>query len=110
MDNACTVSGSWRPGKGPWDCALGYMKMKANNAAVNAGGNVINAFGSVASSTAAVTGSRSTLYGSVTYHFDKSTEVHVATDYLKLKDGYRVSATNGAKSQWEFALGMRTRF
>jgi predicted porin/uncharacterized coiled-coil protein SlyX len=109
-DNAYTVSASWRPNKAAWDYALGYVNMKANNAAVNGGGNVINAFGNVASSTAVATGSRSTVYGSVMYHFDKFTEVYVATDYLKLKDGYRVSATNGAKSQVEVAVGMRTRF
>lgn len=109
-DNAYTVSAKWTPNKGPWDYALGYVNMKANNAAVNGSGNVINAFGNTTSSTVVATGSRSTVYGSVMYHFDKLTEVYVGTDYLRLKDGYRVSATNGAKSQWELAVGMRTRF
>jgi len=59
---------------------------------------------------ATATGSRATLYGSIFYHFDKITEVYFAADYLKLKDGYKVGATNGFANQSEFALGLRTRF
>ena len=67
--------------------------------------------GSAASTAkATATGSRSTIYGSVFYHFDKITEVYVAADYLKLKDGYKVGVTNGAPSQTEFGIGLRTRF
>jgi predicted porin len=56
------------------------------------------------------TGSRATIYGSVFYHFDKITEVYVAADSLKLKDGYHVASTNGFASQTEVAVGLRTRF
>ncbi|MGS0756520.1 porin, partial [Roseateles sp. GG27B] len=56
------------------------------------------------------TGSRATLYASAFYHFDKITELYVAADYLKLKDGYKFGATNGSPNQTEFAVGMRTKF
>ena len=84
--------------------------MKANNAAVSGAGNVLNAYADTTASTATATGSRSTLYASATYHFDKITEVYFAADYLKLKDGYRTGTTNGAMSQMEYAIGLRTRF
>jgi predicted porin len=108
-DNAYTISAKLAP-TGPVDYELGYQNMKANNAAVNGGGNVLSAFANASTATAVATGSRSTLYGSVFYHFDKITEVYVAADYLKLKDGYKVGATNGAPSQTEFGVGLRTRF
>jgi predicted porin len=108
-DNAYTVSTKIAP-PGAIDYELGYQNMKATNAAVNGGGNVLNAFANASAATATATGSRSTLYGSVFYHFDKITEVYIAADYLKLKDGYKVGATNGAPSQTELALGLRTRF
>ena len=108
-DNAYTVSAKLAP-KGKIDYELGYQDMKATNAAVNGGGNVLNAFANPSAARATVTGSRSTVYGSVFYHFDKITEVYVAADYLKLKDGYKVGATNGAPSQTEFGVGLRTRF
>lgn len=109
-DNAYTVSAKWTPGGGPFDYALGYQNMKANRAAVDGNGNVLNAFADTTSSKGIATGSRSTIYGSATYHFDKITEVYFATDYLRLKDDYRVAATHGAKSQMEYAIGLRTRF
>lgn len=108
-DNAYTISAKLAPA-GKLDYELGYQDMKANNAAVNAAGNVLNAFANASLATATATGSRSTLYGSIFYHFDKITEVYVAADYLKLNDGYKVSATNGFANQTEFALGLRTRF
>ena len=108
-DNAYTVSAKVAP-EGKIDYELGYQVMKANNAAVNGGGNVLNAFANASAATVTATGSRSTLYGSVFYHFDKITEVYVAADYLRLKDGYKVGVTNGFTSQTELALGLRTRF
>jgi len=108
-DNAYTVSAKFAPA-GHLDYELGYQNMKANNAAVNGGGNVLNAFANASSATATATGSRATLYASAFYHFDKITEVYLAADYLKLKDGYKVGATNGFPSQTEVALGLRTRF
>ena len=109
-DNAYTVSAKWVPKGSPVDYALGYQNMKAKGAAVDGNGNIMNAFANTVGATATATGSRSTIYGSATYHFDKITEVYFATDYLKLKDDYRVAATHGAKSQMEYAIGLRTRF
>jgi predicted porin len=108
-DNAYTLSAKFSPA-GAMDYELGYQNMKASNAAVSGSGNVLNAFASATSATATATGSRATLYASAFYHFDKITEVYVAGDYLKLKDGYKVGATNGAPSQTELAVGLRTRF
>ena len=108
-DDAYTVSAKIAP-QGKVDYQIGYQDMKAKNAAVNGGGNVLNAFGDPGSASAVATGSRSTVYASAFYHFDKITEVYIAGDYLKLKDGYRVGSTNGFASQTEVALGLRTRF
>lgn len=108
-DNAYTVSAKFAPA-GAMDYELGYQNMKATNAAVNGGGNVLNAFSNASAATATATGSRATLYASAFYHFDKITEVYVAADYLKLKDGYKFGATNGFPSQTELAVGLRTRF
>lgn len=108
-DNAYTVSVKFAP-EGHFDYQLGYQNMKASNAAVNGSGNVLNAFANASGAAATATGSRATLYGSAFYHFDKITEVYVAADYLKLKDGYKVGATNGYPSQVELAVGLRTRF
>ncbi len=108
-DNAYTVSAKFAPA-GKMDYELGYQNMKANNAAVNGGGNVLNAFSNASTATATATGSRATLYASAFYHFDKITEIYVAADYLKLKDGYKFGATNGFPNQTELAVGLRTRF
>ncbi len=108
-DNAYTVSAKYTLSE-KMDYELGYQDMKATHAAVNGGGNVINAFANASASTATATGSRATLYASAIYHFDKITEVYVAGDYLKLKDGYKVGATNGFANQTELAVGLRTRF
>ena len=109
-DNAYTVSAKLAPAGSSLDYELGYQNMKATNAAVNGGGNVLNAFANATTAKATATGSRATLYASTIYHFDKITEVYLAGDYLKLKDGYKVGATNGFPSQTEIALGLRTRF
>jgi predicted porin len=108
-DNAYTLSAKFSPA-GAMDYELGYQNMKASNAAVSGSGNVLNAFASATSATTTATGSRATLYASAFYHFDKITEVYVAGDYLKLKDGYKFGATNGFTSQTELAVGLRTRF
>ena len=108
-DTAYTVSGRFAP-QGPLDYELGYQNMKASNAAVNGSGNVLNAFANASTAKATATGSRGTIYGSVFYHFDKITEVYLAADYLKLRDGYKFGATNGFASQTEFGIGLRTRF
>lgn len=108
-DNAYTISARIAP-EGKIDYELGYQDMKANNAAVNGAGNVLNAFNNASTAKATATGSRATLYGSVFYHFDKITEVYIAADYLKLKDGYKVGATNGSANQTELGIGLRTRF
>ncbi|MDC8785340.1 porin [Roseateles koreensis] len=109
-DKAYTLSAKLAPQGSKLDYELGYQIMKASNAAVNGGGNVLNAFGNAASATATATGDRSTVYASMFYHFDKTTEVYVAADYLKLGGGYKVGATNGFDSQTEVGVGMRTRF
>jgi predicted porin len=107
-DDAYTLSVKYAPA-GSMDYELGYQNMKASNAANNgAGGTVKNAFASIAGLTAVTSGNRSTLYGSMFYHFDKSTEVYIAADYLKLDAGY--GNVNGTDSQTEVAIGMRTRF
>lgn len=108
-DNAFTVSAKIAPDE-RMDYELGYQNMKASNAAVNGSGNVLNAFANASSAKATATGSRSTTYASVFYHFDKITEIYLAADYLSLKDGYKVGATNGFTSQTEVAVGLRTRF
>ncbi|WP_088958811.1 porin [Variovorax sp. HW608] len=109
-DNAYTVSAKLAPKGSKFDYQLGYQNMKADNAAVNAGGNVLNAFSNTSLATATATGSRGTVYGSTFYHFDNITEVYLATDYLRLRDGYKVANTHGFGSQWEFGVGLRTRF
>lgn len=108
-DNAYTLSAKWTPA-GAMDYELGYQNMKADHAAVNGSGNVLNAFSNASTATTTATGSRATLYASAFYHFDKITELYVAADYLKLKDGYKFGATNGSPNQTEFAVGMRTKF
>ena len=108
-DSAYTVSAKFAPDQ-KMDYELGYQNMKATNAAVNGAGNVLNAFANPGAAAAPATGSRATLYASAFYHFDKITEVYVAADYLKLKDGYKFGTTNGFGNQTELALGLRTRF
>lgn len=108
-DNAYTLSAKYAPA-GHMDYELGYQVMKAENAALSApvGGIVKNAFASIAGVTAVGTGNRATLYGSMFYHFDKSTEVYLAADYLTLDAGY--GTVNGSNHQTEVGVGVRTRF
>jgi hypothetical protein len=64
---------------------------------------------SYTSPACAATGCRGTPCGSIFYHFDKITEVYLAADYLKLRDGYKFAPTNGSPSQTEVGVGLRTR-
>lgn len=105
-DDAYTVSAKYAPA-GHLDYELGYQNMKASNAALK-GGVVRNAFYEIGGLTAVGSGNRNTIYGSVFYHFDKSTEVYIAADYLKMDAGY--GTIKGSDSQTEVAVGMRTRF
>jgi predicted porin len=105
-DNAYTVSVKFAPA-GRMDYEFGYQNMKADNGALKSG-VVANAFASVAGLTAVGSGNRSTVYGSLFYHFDKSTEVYFAADYLKMDAGY--GTVNGSDNQTEVAIGLRTRF
>ncbi len=109
-DDAYTVSTKFKPA-GAFDYELGYQVMKANNAAYNAAGtSTLNAFADTSTATTVGTGKKSTLYGSVFYHLSKRTELYVAADYMKLRNGYRVASANGFSNQTELAAGMRTRF
>lgn len=108
-DNAWTLSTKIAP-PGKIDYELGYQVMRADNAAVNAAGNVINAFNDGSADTGTATGSRKTVYGSVFYHFDKTTEVYVAADHLSLTGDYHQASTHGYSSQSELGVGIRLRF
>lgn len=105
-DNAYTVSLNYAPA-GHMDYQLGYQVMKADNAALKSG-VVRNAFYEIGGLTTVGSGNRNTIYGSMFYHFDKSTEVYIAADYLKLDAGY--GTVKGSDSQTEVGVGMRTRF
>jgi predicted porin len=108
-DHAYTVSAKFVP-EGPWDYELGYQVFKAKNAGFNSGGNTLIPYQDASGVTVTGTGDKKTLYGSVFYHFDRRTEAYLAADYMKLKDGYHLSVTNGHDAQNEVALGLRFRF
>ena len=108
-DHAYTVSAKFVP-EGPWDYELGYQVIKAKNAGFNSGGNTLIPYQDASSVTLTGTGDKKTLYGSVFYHFDRRTEAYLAADWMKLKDGYHLSITNGHDTQNEVALGLRFRF
>jgi predicted porin len=55
-------------------------------------------------------GSKGTIYGSVFYHFDRSTEVYAVFDHMKTKDGWMDPRSAGLPTQNEFGVGIRTRF
>ncbi|CAM3874481.1 porin [Roseateles saccharophilus] len=110
-DDAYTLSGKYTLTKNV-DFELGYETEKSKNAAFGKDGAVmgpIRAFNDGSAATTAVNGTRSTLYASVFYHFDKFTEVYLAGDYMKLKDGSSLKV-DGSQNQTELAVGMRTRF
>lgn len=117
-DQAWTVSVKVTPVDTGWDLSVGYQRISVENAAYNAGGNIINQFGDTTGSTTAGSGGKGTLYGAIIYHFNRGTQVYVASDWMKLSDGF---TTNGAVSgkfggtrphndQIEVATGMRIIF
>ena len=109
-DNAFTLSAKFTPG-GKTDFELGYQSMRAKNAVVNGSGYVYNAFANASGAKGAVvTGNRNTLYGSVFYHYDKSTDFYVAADRLNTTGGYLAAQANGFKSQTGLGIGLRFKF
>jgi len=108
-DNAYTVSTKFAPG-GHFDYELGWQTMNATNAAVNGGGYVLNAYADTTGAKATGTGKRKTWYGSVFYHFDKRTELYLASDYLTTDGTYKAAQAHGADSQFQLATGLRFRF
>lgn len=108
-DNAYTISAKFTPG-GHFDYELGWQTMNATNAAVNGGGYVLNAYADTSGAKATATGKRKTVYGSVFYHFDKRTELYLASDYLSTDGSYKAAQAHGADSQFELATGLRFRF
>lgn len=108
-DNAYTISAKFAPG-GQFDYELGWQTMNATNAAVSGAGYVLNAYANTSSAKATATGKRKTWYGSVFYHFDKRTELYLASDYLNTDGSYKASQAHGADSQFELATGLRFRF
>jgi predicted porin/type II secretory pathway pseudopilin PulG len=108
-DNAYTISAKFAPG-GHFDYELGWQTMNATNAAVNGGGYVLNAYADTSAAKATATGKRKTVYGSVFYHFDKRTELYLASDYLSTDGTYKAAQAHGGDSQFELATGLRFRF
>jgi predicted porin len=110
-DNAYTLSMKVQPA-GKMDYELGVQQMRANNAALNGSGNVYNAYSDASGGSGTISeGKRSTVYGSVFYHFDKSTEAYFVADYLKLAGGWtQSSVTHGLDNQAEYGVGLRFRF
>jgi len=108
-DNAYTISAKIAP-PGKIDYELGYQIMKTEDAGVNGSGSVLNAFKDTSSVAAVASGNRNTVYGSVFYHFDKSTEVYLAADHQTLTGNYMVATAHGFKDQNEVGVGVRLRF
>lgn len=111
-DKAATVSASFAPA-GKLDYQVGYQIMSANHAGITGSGvtaNVRNAFADTSGITVVTSGKRKTVYGSIMYHFDRTTEVYLVADKLTMTDGYRQSSAFGFKDQTEFGFGLRLRF
>jgi predicted porin len=108
-DKSWTVSAKFAP-QGRLDYEVGFERFTANNAALNGGGAILNPFKDTSTATATSSGRKKVVYGSVFYHFDKTTELYIAADYMNLSDGYKVASTGGHKNQTELAVGVRTRF
>ena len=111
-DKAATLSANIAPG-GKIDYQVGYQIMSAHRAGITGTGataNVLNAFADTSALTAIASGQRKTAYGSVFYHFDRSTEVYLAVDQLKMTDGYRQRGAAGSLDQNEIGVGLRLRF
>jgi predicted porin len=107
-DNAWTLSARLAP-PGKLDYELGYVHFKAESAGAT-GGFIRNPYASTASITSVQTGTKGTIYGSVFYHFDRSTEVYLVADRMKTKDGWADPRSFGKPDQNEFGIGIRTRF
>ncbi len=107
-DNAWTVSARFAPG-GKLDYEAGYAHFKADNAGA-IGGLIRNPYANTSGITSVQSGTKGTIYGSIFYHFDRTTEVYVVADRMKLKDGWRDPRSAGLPDQNEFGVGIRTRF
>ena len=69
-----------------------------------------NPYQNTTSITSVQSGTKGTIYGSIFYHFDRSTEVYVAGDRMTTKQGWVDPRSFGKASQTELAVGLRTRF
>jgi predicted porin len=108
-DKAWTASLRIAP-PGKLDYEVGWLNIKADNAGLSGAGFVLNPYTDTSGVTTGVSGKKQTFYGSIFYHFDRSTEVYLAADHMKLKDGWRDPRSFGLMSQNEIAVGIRTRF
>jgi predicted porin len=108
-DNAWTVSARFAPA-GKLDYEAGYAHFKADNAGRSSSGFILNPYASTSSVTTTGTGTKGTIYGSIFYHFDRSTEVYLVADHMKTKDGWADPRSFGHASQNEVGIGIRTRF
>ena len=108
-DNAWTVSAKITP-QGPFDFALGYQVMSADNAGLSSAGFVRNAYADTSTVKFAGSGKRKTFYASMFYHLDAVTEFYLAADHLTTTGTYKASQANGFMSQNELGVGMRFRF
>jgi predicted porin len=108
-DKAWTGSLRFAP-PGKLDYELGYVNIKAENGGLSSKGFILDPYKDTSSVTTGVTGRKQTFYGSVFYHFDRSTEVYLAADYMKLTDGWKDPRSVGLPKQTELAVGIRTRF
>ncbi|HEX7637655.1 MAG TPA: porin [Burkholderiaceae bacterium] len=93
-----------------WDFTLGYVQIEAKHAAVDASGNVLNPFADPGASTSLASGDRDTIYGAAMMHLDKSSDLYVAADHLRMTGGYRASGAPGSTTQNELAVGLRYKF
>jgi predicted porin len=108
-DKAWTASLRIAP-PGKLDYEVGWLNIKADNAGLSSKGFVLNPYTDTSAVTTGVSGKKQTFYGSIFYHFDRSTEVYLAADHMKLKDGWLDPRSFGLMSQNEIAVGIRTRF
>src|SRR5882762_8927470 len=108
-DKAWTVSLRFAP-PGKLDYEAGWVNIKADNGGLSKSGFILDGYKDTSGVTAGVTGKKTTLYGSIFYHFDRSTEVYLAADHMSLKEGWKDPRSFGLMSQNEIAVGIRTRF
>ena len=108
-DNAWTASARFAPA-GKLDYEAGYAHFKSDNGGRSAAGFILNPYASTSNVTTAGSGTKGTVYGSIFYHFDRSTEVYLVADHMKTKDGWADPRSFGNSSQNEVGVGIRTRF